>query len=146
MSIFYHLHKNPHTLQRLLDELDTAFANGALKYPVRFNDAIKLPYLHAVVLEGMRMHSSLGTGLPRVVPDEGAEICGRFFPGGYTVIMNANAVNFDKGVFGEDSEQFIPERWFRDGERGAANMERHMLQFGYGPRICIGKHVSNSLP
>ncbi|EXJ86820.1 hypothetical protein A1O3_03774 [Capronia epimyces CBS 606.96] len=143
-SIFYYLHKNPSTLAKLLDEIDTAFADGTLKTPIRFNDAIKLPYLHAVVREGMRIHGSLGTGLPRIVPSGGVEICGKYFAGGTEVIMNANAVQFDKGVFGEDSESFVPERWFRDGERAAANMERHMLQFGYGKRICIGRHITNT--
>ncbi|EXJ67688.1 uncharacterized protein A1O5_09034 [Cladophialophora psammophila CBS 110553] len=143
-SIFYYLHKNPYTLAKLRAEIEEAFTNGTLKYPIRYNDAIKLPYLHAVVREAMRMHGSLGTGLPRVVPYPGVEICGRFFPGGTTVLMNANAVHFDTSVFGADAEQFIPERWFRDGEKAAANMERHMMHFGYGKRICIGKHITTT--
>lgn len=143
-SIFYYLHKHPETLSKLRAEIEEAFANGTLRLPVRFNDAIKLPYLHAVVREAMRIHPSLGTGLPRIVPEPGVEICGKWFPGGTEVIMNQNAVHFDKGVFGEDSEEFIPERWIRDGDRVAANMERHILQFGYGKRICIGKHITNT--
>jgi cytochrome P450 len=59
------------------------------------------------------------------------------------VIMNQCAVHFDTGVFGEDAESFVPERWVRDGEKKAGYMERHILQFGYGPRICIGKHITN---
>lgn len=56
--------------------------------------------------------------------------------------MNGNVVQFDKNVFGADADEFIPERWLRDGDAGAANMERHILTFGYGPRICIGKHIT----
>ena len=136
-SIFYHLHKHPEKLRKLRDELEDAFSTGALSYPLRYYDCVKLPYLHAVVREGMRMHSSLGTGLPRVVPQGGATICGKYFPEGHGVIMNANAVNFDKQVFGEDSTDFIPERWLRDGKEKADAMERAMLQFGYGPRVRV---------
>lgn len=143
-SIFYHLHKHPHTLAKLRAEIEDAFAQGILKSPIRFNDAIKLPYLHAVVREAMRIHPSLGTGLPRIVPQPGVEICGRWFPGGTEVIMNQNAVHFDRQVFGHDSEEFVPERWIRDGDRAAAYMERHILQFGYGKRTCIGKHITNT--
>jgi cytochrome P450 len=134
-SIFYHLHKHPNTLQKLRNEIDHAFATGELTYPLRYWDCVKLPYLHAVVRESMRIHGSLGTGLPRIVPKGGATICGKFFPEGYGVIMNGNAVNFDKGVFGQDADQFIPERWIRDGDRKAAEMERNMMQFGHGPRV-----------
>lgn len=56
--------------------------------------------------------------------------------------MSQCAVHFDKGVFGEDAEEFVPERWLRDGAEKASVMERHILQFGYGPRICIGKHIT----
>jgi cytochrome P450 len=145
-AIFYFLHKRPESLAKLRAEIDGAFATGALKHPVRFNDAIKLPYLHAVVREAMRMHPSLGTGLPRVVPHPGVEISGRFFPGGTGVMLNQNAVHFDTNVFGSDAEQFIPERWLRDNDGGknAAYMERHMMHFGYGKRVCIGKHITNT--
>ena len=57
--------------------------------------------------------------------------------------MNYNAVNFEKATFGEDCEVFRPERWLQKEDRD--RMERAMLNFGYGTRVCIGKHVSQSL-
>ena len=58
--------------------------------------------------------------------------------------MNYNAVNFDKATFGEDCETFRPERWLQKEDRD--RMERAMLNFGYGTRVCIGKHVRQSYP
>ena len=136
-SIFYHLHKHPETLRKLRGEIDHAFSTGELSYPLRYYDCVKLPYLHAVVREAMRMHASLGTGLPRIVPPGGATVCGKFFPEGHGVIMNQNAVNFDKQIFGQDAAEFIPERWLRDGKEKADAMDRAMLQFGYGPRVRV---------
>lgn len=89
------------------------------------------------------MHGTVGTGLPRVVPAGGATILGEYLPAGYGVLMNINAVSFDKTVFGEDSESFVPERWTRDGKERADLMERSMLQFGYGSRSCIGRHIAS---
>ncbi|PSN61451.1 cytochrome P450 oxidoreductase [Corynespora cassiicola Philippines] len=144
ISIFYFIHKNPPVLKRLLEEIDAAFSDGRLKHPVRFNDAFKLPYLRAVVNESMRIHPSMGLSLPRIVPPDGAQICGKYIPGGFEVAMNPPVVHFDPKVFGEDADKFVPERWIRDGERVGANMERHILQFGYGKRICIGKHIAHT--
>lgn len=142
-SIFWHLHKNPTMLDKLRAEVNKAFDENRLSYPVRYNDANKLPYLTAVIKEAMRVHHSLGTGLPRDVPPGGADICGRFVPGGTTVIMNGNVVQFDKKIFGDDADEFVPERWTRDGPEKVAYMERHILTFGYGPRICIGKWITH---
>jgi cytochrome P450 len=127
-------------MKALQREIDDAFTSGALSHPVRFKDAVQLPYLTAVIKESMRMHHSLGTGLPRVVPAQGASIAGRWVPGGTTVIMNANAVNFDRSIFGQDADQFRPERWL-DPEH-AAVMSRHDMSFGYGPRICAGRYIT----
>jgi cytochrome P450 len=143
-AIFYFLHKHPQKLVKLQEEIDTAFADKKLTYPIRFSDSNRLPYLRAVVTEATRLHPSLGLSLPRVVPPGGADICGKYFAGGYEVGMNAAVVQMDCRVFGKDADEFIPERWTRDGERAAANMERHFLQFGYGKRICIGKHIANT--
>lgn len=141
-AIFYYSHKDPKIVAKLKREIDEAFEQGKLVYPIRFADANRLPYLRAVVNEAMRIHPSTGMSLPRVVPGGGVEICSKYFPAGTVVAMNAAVVQLDKNIYGEDSEQFIPERWTRDGERAAANMERHFLQFGYGKRMCLGKHIS----
>lgn len=141
-AIFYYVHRNPRILAKLRKEIDSAFEEGRLSFPIRFNEANRLPYLRAVVNEAFRIHPSTGMSLPRIVPEGGVEICGKYFPGGTEVAMNAAVVQFDHGVYGKDSEEYIPERWIRDGEQVAANMERHLLQFGYGKRICLGKNIS----
>ena len=127
-------------LSRLRAEIDAAYETGTLSTSVRYKDAIKLSYLNAVVREGLRVHHSLGTGLPRIVPKGGAEIAGHWVPEGSTVIVNANAIHMDKTIFGEDADVFNPDRWL--DEKRAATMARHDMSFGYGPRICVGRHIT----
>ncbi|KAM3414911.1 hypothetical protein BST61_g10053 [Cercospora zeina] len=114
-SIFYHLHKHPKTLSKLRHEIDQAFSERRLTYPLRYTNCIKLPYLHSVIREAMRKHSSLGLGLPRIVPPGGALINNIPFPAGYGVSMSACVTNFNQKIFGADAEIFVPERWTRDG-------------------------------
>ena len=58
--------------------------------------------------------------------------------------MNAMVVQYDEGVFGTDAHEFRPERWLVSRERCRA-MERAMLVYGAGTRVCIGRHVSDNL-
>jgi cytochrome P450 len=58
--------------------------------------------------------------------------------------MNAMVVQFDEGVFDNDAHEFRPERWLVSKERYQA-MEKAMLVYGAGTRICIGRHVSDDL-
>ena len=55
---------------------------GELSDTISFAETLKMPYLLAVCKEGMRLHPSVGLGLPRYVPEGGKEISGRFFSGG----------------------------------------------------------------
>ncbi|KAK8863366.1 cytochrome P450 oxidoreductase [Apiospora arundinis] len=141
-SIFYHLYKHPEKLAKLRSEIDLALADGRLTQPIRYSDARKLPYLHAVVLESMRLHPSLGYGLPREVPAEGAVLCGTPIPGSVEVIMNSGAVQVDARAFGEDAKSWTPERWLDRDASAVKKMDRAMLQFGMGARVCIGRHIS----
>lgn len=143
-GIFYHMLKTPRVYKKLVDEIQDAFAAGNLSFPVRYNSAMKLPYLSACIKEGMRISPATGTGFPRYVPEGGATIAGRYFPGGYKVILNPNVVHFDTECFGEDAEEFVPERWLQAGEKKVAHMARHEIGFGTGPRVCLGKHVSGT--
>jgi cytochrome P450 len=131
--------KNPRAYERLVEEIDKAYADGNLSSPyITYAEAMKLPYLVACCKEAMRMHPSVGLGLPRHVPEGGKQICGQFFPAGSRVSINAAVVHFDEEIFGSDAAWFNPDRWLGDS---AANMDRHMLHFGGGSRTCIGKNV-----
>ncbi|EEU37985.1 uncharacterized protein NECHADRAFT_3047, partial [Fusarium vanettenii 77-13-4] len=139
-SILYHLVKSPQAYQKLTEEIRQGAASGELSVPhVRHSEAVKLPYLEACCKEGMRMHPSVGLTLPRNVPKGGGMVCGEWFPEGTRVGVNAAVVHRDKTIFGDDANEFRPERWFRDD---AKNMDRYMFQFGGGSRTCIGKNIS----
>jgi cytochrome P450 len=94
-------------------------------------------------MESMRIHPSTGAGFPREVPPGGVQLCGTFVPGNVEVLMTAAAVQVDKRAFGEDAHEWIPERWLQDAET-VWQMEKSMLQFGHGPRMCLGRIVSET--
>lgn len=140
-SILYHLMRNPAAYEKLTVEIDAAVAGGLLSIPIAYRAAIKLPYLKACINEGMRLHPSVGLTMPRVVPSGGATISRFHFPEGYRVGVNGAVVQYDKDVFGPDADNFNPDRWI-EGE--ATKMDKTMIQFGAGPRTCIGKNISLS--
>lgn len=141
-AIFYYILKAPDVLKKLQKELDDAFASGRLSYPVKYSDAVKLPYLNACITDAVRLHPPVGLMLPRVVPKGGATVAGRHYPEGTIIGIQASAMHRDKDVFGEDAHNFVPERWIRDGPERAQWMERKMLMWGAGSHTCIGKQVS----
>lgn len=129
-------------MDRLVAEINDFDKRGLLSAPhIKYNEATKMPYLVACCKEGMRVHPSVGLGMPRHVPEGGAVIAGRYFSARSRVSMNAAVVQFDESIFGEDAARFNPDRWI-DGD--AALMDRHMLHFGGGSRTCIGKNVGCS--
>ncbi|KAL8743970.1 MAG: hypothetical protein Q9190_003739 [Brigantiaea leucoxantha] len=140
-SILYHLMGNPSAYKKLTAEIDAAVAGGTLSVPVAYVEAIKLPYLKACINEGMRLHPSVGLTMPRLVPASGATISSFYFSKGYRVGVNAAVVQYDRDVFGPDTDSFNPDRWI---EGDSVRMEKTMIQFGAGQRTCIGKNISLS--
>ncbi|KAB2580339.1 Cytochrome P450 monooxygenase tropD [Lasiodiplodia theobromae] len=148
-AVMYYLLRNPRALARLRAELDAAQVPDGGVW--RYEDAVRLEYLDAVVKEALRVHPGVGLLLERVVPDGGLALPdgAAFLPAGTIVGMNAWVVNNDKGVFGPDAESFVPERWLRaEGEAEGAYEERVkrmkdvMLSFGAGRRVCLGRELS----
>jgi cytochrome P450 len=130
--------RNPSAYAKLTTEIDEADASGFLSPVVQYHEAVGLAYLNACCKEGMRLHPSVGMTLPRHVPKGGCNIAGQWFPEGTRVGVNAAVVQRDKTIFGQDANDFVPERWL---SKDAARMERYMLHFGGGSRTCIGKNV-----
>lgn len=141
-ACFYYLMKNLEFYRQVQAEVDGAASSGLLSSPVRYTEASKLPLLYTRVKEAMRLHPSVGLTLPRVVPAGGMEIAGTYIPAGWWVGMNAAVVGYNKEVYGDDAGGFRPTRWL---EEDTAKMDRSMLVFGAGTRMCIGKNVRYSL-
>lgn len=131
--------KYPDAYDRLQQEIDEAAASGDLSSPVKYAEAIRLPYLCACIKEALRLHPGVQLTMARLAPAEGLELCGNYIPAGYRVGMNPAVIHFDTSVFGEDADKFRPSRWF---ESNAAMMDKTMLHFGAGTRTCIGKNIS----
>ncbi|CAK7213066.1 hypothetical protein SBRCBS47491_001676 [Sporothrix bragantina] len=146
MTLLY-IMTTPRVYARLRAEVDAAFGDLSDDKIVPNADAETLPYLQAVVLEGLRMHPPF-VGLPfKEVPPQGDTLeDGRFVPGGTRIAPSIWALTRRKDVFGEDSDVFRPERWIVEGDNnseekeGVQNMRRTVdLIFGYGRWACAGK-------
>lgn len=100
----------------------------------------RLPYLDAVVTEGLRCFPAIPMSLPRYAPPGGRTIDGYFVPGGAIVSSQAYSVQrADAEVFPEP-DRFDPERWL--AREGDAERKRLFFAFSSGGRGCVGKHLA----
>ncbi|KAL9626434.1 MAG: hypothetical protein Q9204_007309, partial [Flavoplaca sp. TL-2023a] len=114
-AVFYYLIKNPKKYSRLVQEIDDAAGLGLIEERpsglISWAESQKLPYLDACIKEAFRLHPAAGLLLERVVPPQGAEICGEYIAGGTIVGCNAWVIHRRPEVFGEDVDVYRPERW-----------------------------------
>ncbi|KAH5665337.1 hypothetical protein HBI23_069560 [Parastagonospora nodorum] len=108
-------------------------------------DPETVPYLRAVVKEGLRLGMANPTRLTRVVPPSTAlNVEGYAIPAGTVVGCAAYTLHHDPNVFPEPFE-FKPERWIEnryDRNPLRLKMEMNMMPFGVGLRGCIGKNLA----
>lgn len=116
--------------RKLQQELDEVL--GSDDEPVSTYDQVKrLTYLPTVIDEALRIHSTSGVGLPRVVPEGGMTVCGRFFPEGTVLSVPTYTIHRDEEVWGKDTEVFRPERWFEQDKNA---VQKTFNPFSFGPR------------
>ncbi|KAF2733856.1 cytochrome P450 [Polyplosphaeria fusca] len=135
----YYLSRNPTCQSKLHAEVEAA--NATISSPIKYTESLRLPYLCACIKEAMRLFPSVAMSLPRMSPREGLELSGFHVPAGYRVGVNAAVVQYDEGVYGADTERFVPERWLVEDKK-VKEMERAFLTFGAGTRTCSGKNIS----
>jgi len=129
MQSFFHLLLNsPTSYKKIVDEIDAAHERGTLSEPVSYTEAQDLPYFQACLMEAMRLRPAVGLNIYRKLPSEGMTIDGTYFPGGTEVAVNGWVLHRDKTVFGQDADEYRPERWL---EFNAKEMHRHMYQVRY---------------
>lgn len=78
-AIFRELVQHPGTLHRLTNELRSNFQR---EEDLTIASTSHLPYLNAVINEGLRLDPPVVLTPPRVVPTGGDTVCGRYVPAG----------------------------------------------------------------
>ncbi|KAF7118574.1 hypothetical protein CNMCM5793_008108 [Aspergillus hiratsukae] len=132
----YYLLKYPGKYNKLVHEIRAAFQK---QEDITFLTVARLPYLHAVLEESLRLYPPVPGYLPRKVPMGGASIDGRYVPGGVTVSVVPFSASRAKSNFVEP-ESFIPERWLENRDPRFESDNREASQaFSIGPRNCLGK-------
>jgi len=108
-------------------------------------DHVKLDgiaYLHAVCNETLRIYAPVPITLRDAAHD--TTILGQFVPKTTKVIIAPWAINLNKQLWGEDAEEFNPDRWMVPGQTnsGGAVSNYAFLTFLHGPRSCIGQRFA----
>jgi hypothetical protein len=83
-GLFNQLLRDSRVLKKLQDEIRSAFKSDA---EINFEDLVKLPYLTAVIEEGLRIFPSAPIGFVRTVPQGGDTIDGEFVPEGVSPLF-----------------------------------------------------------
>lgn len=125
-----HLSKNPEQQKKLHEELMTVDLND-------FTAVDKLPYFHGVVLETLRLYSSIPASEPRIVPDGGVTLLDTFIPPQTVISAQPYSMHRQEEYFDRCLE-FIPERW----DEPTAKAKTAWMAFGKGTRGCIGQNIA----
>ncbi|PQE29342.1 cytochrome P450 protein [Rutstroemia sp. NJR-2017a WRK4] len=105
----------------------------------RKQDIQGLPYLSAVVKEGLRISMANPTRLPHIVPPGGWAFKSTYFPPGSIVGCSAYELHFNPDAF-PSPFKFHPERWLEGEVTSEAN--KHWFAFGAGSRACIARNLA----
>jgi len=141
-SVLRFILTNPVVLARVREEINDAEAKGLLSTPIRYDETRQhLPFFVACIKESLRLNPPAPNLFPRIVPQGGKVIDGHFVPAGTEITNNAWTIQRNKDFYGEDAEEFKPERWM-ESEQRSFRLEAAQFTFGAGPRVCLGKEVA----
>jgi benzoate 4-monooxygenase len=137
-AMMYHLATSPDVLRKVQAEVDSAVPLDVI-IP-SFESVRGLPYLDAVINETMRLLSVIGLGLPREIPpnSKGHRFNGFYFAPGTVLSVPIYTIHRLNSIWGPDSEQFKPERFFKLTSRQKAAF----IPFGAGPAACVGRNLA----
>ncbi|KAH7136179.1 cytochrome P450 [Dendryphion nanum] len=142
--IHFWLLSQPDTLLKLKRELRSAIPNpeDIGKIPLPTIEA--LPYLTAVIKEGLRLSYGVSCRLQRIDPDNTLEFIDKTvgkkwaIPAGTPVGSTSVLIHRDETIF-PASETFSPERWL-DGQ--GPSLEKYLVSFCAGSRRCFGENLA----
>jgi cytochrome P450 len=150
-ATMYYILANPEILSRLRGELEQA-APDPQKLP-SLARLEQLPYLTAVVNEGLRLSYGVSTRLQRISREtleftsgSGSDGSGPgktsfAIPAGTPVGMTATLIHLNEKLFPKP-HRFDPDRWLDEKGQRSKQLEGYLLSFSKGSRQCVGINLA----
>lgn len=126
---------NPEVLKKSQIEIDNHVGHDRL---IEESDLAKLPYLHNIITETMRMYPAG----PLSVPHESSDECivgGYRVPHGTMLLINLWAIHNDPKIW-EEPRKFKPERF--EGQEVGVRDGFKLMPFSFGRRGCPGEGLA----
>ncbi|EXF80611.1 cytochrome P450 [Colletotrichum fioriniae PJ7] len=149
--VWYCLVRNPRVFTKLRAEITSTFgpysSSTDLSEAMTFASLKQCAYLQAILSETLRLHSVVPFNSRRALRDTTLPTGGGpagtdpiFVPAGTEVNFSTHVLHRRRDLWGEDADDFVPERW--EKKRGSAGAAWHFVPFNGGPRICIGQQLA----
>ncbi|ROW08615.1 hypothetical protein VPNG_06203 [Cytospora leucostoma] len=115
-----------------------------LGFPTDMTTLENIPRLRACVKEGIRWAGAAAAMLPRVVPQGGVELCGKFLPEG--TVLTSSPIWYLRNKYAyPNPELFDPYRWIDSSATTSTDnvlRDKFYIPFSKGANVCIGNHFS----
>ncbi|KAF5385248.1 hypothetical protein D9615_001132 [Tricholomella constricta] len=128
---------NPDAQRKAQEEIDAVVGTNRLP---DYNDRPALTYIEAIYREIMRWRPVTPLGVSHATTDDDI-YKGYYIPKGSVVIPNIWAMTHDESIYPQP-DLFRPERFIK--EDGQINDDDLILTFGFGRRMCPGRHMAEA--
>ena len=144
--VIYALARDERVLIKLRGLIETRLSHGEAP---SVEDVAALPYLRHVLNETLRLYPIVPldgrTATVNTVLPEGGGADGKsplLVPAGAKVAFNIFTLHHRRDIFGEDAEEFKPERWEGDSAGPMGDFDGAFVPFIIGPRVCLGSELT----
>lgn len=135
---------HPKTQQMLRDEIRShSFSELARSSYLISSWSSRPNLLGACILEASRLRPLAAFSTPQACPNP--RVLGGFnIPAGTNFVIDSYALNIRDPFWGTDRERFHPERWL-ERHRSGRDLRYRYWRFGFGPRTCLGKYLTEMI-
>ncbi|KAL3482033.1 cytochrome P450 [Aspergillus californicus] len=144
--LFHLLSRHPRVLHALHAEITDVLPGQTLPTPSDLNKA--MPYLNACIKEVFRLLPTVPFNnrvalVDTILPRGGGEngLSPILIPAGAEISLPHSPLYRRKDIFGDDADQFIPERWLHE-PRTLIKQSESLLPFSIGKRACPGRQIA----
>ena len=135
--VAYLLSTHPEAQRRLREEIRGNISSLDDEIDHQLIDS--LPYLNAVCNETLRLYPTVPITVRAAIRD--TMIGDVPVAKGTTLLLCPWAINRSRQFWGDDAEQFLPDRWMQKGtgKTGGARTNYANITFLHGSRSCVGR-------